>query len=144
MTFTPPRTAPPWLRALAWFGVLAWAGSITLLSSMPPDQLANLSSVKLWDKAAHYLAFAVGAANLALVLRWSWTWSAARIALVAILIIAFFAATDEIHQLFTPGRSGGDVFDWLADMLGAATGAGIILLLYARSPRPPHLAPAGD
>ena len=29
---------------------------------------------------------------------------------------------DEFHQLFTPGRSGGDVGDWIADTFGAFCG----------------------
>lgn len=144
MNFIPPRSVPRWLRTLAWIGVLTWAGAITVLSSMRPDQLNNLSSVKLWDKAEHFLAFAIGTANLALVLRWSSRWPLARVALVSIVAISFFAAADEIHQLFTPGRSGADVFDWIADTLGAAAGTSLILLFYARPSRPPLLAPAGD
>jgi VanZ family protein len=34
---------------------------------------------------------------------------------------------DEWHQTFTPGRSGGDVWDWLADMTGGFIGAFIAL-----------------
>ena len=144
MTFTPPLSVPRWLRTLAWIGVGVWAGTITVLSSMRPDQLASLSSIIFWDKAEHFLAFAVGTANLALVLRWSRAWPAARIALVSIVAISIFAALDEIHQLFTPGRSGADVFDWIADTLGAASGAWAILMIYARPSRPPLHAPAGD
>ncbi len=98
----------------------------------------------MWDKAEHFLAFAAGAANLALVVRWSTAWPPARVALVAILAIAFFGAIDEIHQLFTPGRSGGDPFDWIADTLGAAAGAGATLLFHVRRSHSRVLAPAGD
>ncbi len=144
MTFIPPLPVPRWLRNLAWIGIVVWAGAITILSSMRPDQLEDLTTLKFWDKAEHFLAFAAGAANLALALRWSRPWPAARIALVSILAIACFAAVDEIHQLFTPGRSGGDVFDWIADTLGAAAGAWLTLLLYARTSRPRLFAPARD
>lgn len=144
MTFTPPLSVPRWLRTLAWIGVGVWAGTITVLSSMRPDQLERLTTLIFWDKAEHFLAFAAGAGNLALGLRWSRTWPAARIALVTIVAISCFAAVDEIHQLFTPGRSGADVFDWIADTLGAALGAWAILMIYARPARPPLLAPAGD
>jgi VanZ family protein len=143
MTHHVSRSIPGWLIRLAWFGVAVWAISITVLSSMRPDQLDQLSSLKFWDKAEHFIAFAVGAANLALVLRWSTAWPAARVALVAIAAISFFAAGDEIHQLFTPGRSGGDVFDWIADTLGAAVGVWVTLQTYARHSRPRLPAPAG-
>jgi VanZ family protein len=109
---------------------------------MTPGQLDDLSKFKLWDKAEHFLAFAVGAGNLALGLRWSARWSNARVALVSIAAISGFGAVDEIHQLFTVGRSGGDPFDWLADTLGAAAGVALILFIYARYSRPRRLPPA--
>ena len=34
-----------------------------------------------------------------------------------------YAASDEIHQLFVPGRQA-DVSDWLADIIGLAAGLG--------------------
>ncbi|MDP2138574.1 MAG: VanZ family protein [Candidatus Didemnitutus sp.] len=41
-------------------------------------------------------------------------------AMAAIVIVAVFGITDEIHQAFTPGRFC-DFGDWLADVLGAVT-----------------------
>jgi VanZ family protein len=38
-------------------------------------------------------------------------------ACTAIVLTAAYAATDEIHQIFTPGRVP-DVADWLADTIG--------------------------
>lgn len=144
MILTLLRSRPRWLVAIAWTGVILWAGTITVLSSMRPDQLEKLSSFKFWDKAEHFLAFAVGAANLAFVLRWSTRWPAAQVALVTIASISFFAAADEIHQRFTPGRMGADPFDWIADTLGAAAGVWVTLQIYARSSCPRLPAPAGD
>jgi VanZ family protein len=144
MTQALSRPVPRWLRILTWIGVIAWAVTITVLSSMRPDELEKLSSVKLWDKAEHFIAFALGAANLALALRWNTKWPVARVALVSLAAISFFGAVDEIHQLSTPGRSGGDISDWSADTLGAAAGVWGTLLLYARYSRTRLLAPAGD
>ena len=42
--------------------------------------------------------------------------------ILPILVFAILGALDEYHQTFTPGRSGNDPFDWLADVLGASTG----------------------
>ena len=42
---------------------------------------------------------------------------------VAVLVIGLIGGLDEWHQSFTPGRSGNDLSDLLADVLGAAAGA---------------------
>ena len=38
--------------------------------------------------------------------------------LTTVFVIAAIGFIDEWHQCFTPGRSGGDPGDWLADLLG--------------------------
>lgn len=43
-------------------------------------------------------------------------------ALVAVAAACGYAATDELHQAFVPGRMP-DVIDWLVDTAGAITGA---------------------
>ena len=43
------------------------------------------------------------------------------IALAAMLITVAYGATDEVHQLFVPGRTG-DVYDLMADAAGALAG----------------------
>ena len=45
--------------------------------------------------------------------------------LPAFLFCALYGATDEIHQYFVPGRSC-DVFDWIADAVGAGASAWIL------------------
>lgn len=44
------------------------------------------------------------------------------------LIGILYAATDELHQYFVPGRSC-DFTDWLADIAGLACGALIIYII---------------
>ena len=44
-----------------------------------------------------------------------------RIAITAVLITIGYGITDEVHQLFVPGRSG-DVYDLMADAAGALVG----------------------
>ena len=82
-----------------------------------------MNVIHLWDKAAHFAVFVVGAALLALALRWWTTWPPLRIAVVTVVAISAYGATDEWHQLYTPGRSGADVGDWIADTLGAIAAA---------------------
>lgn len=138
------RSVPLWLRVSAWFSVVAWAAAITILSSMTPRQLNSIAPFDLWDKAAHFLAFAVGAAVLTLALRWSTAWRWRQIVLVTAAAVALFGVFDEYHQTFTPHRSGGDISDWTADALGALAGTVATSLFYARSTRTPRLAPTAN
>ncbi len=46
-----------------------------------------------------------------------------KIILTVVILLACVGWLDEWHQTFTPGRSGNDVYDWLADVLGALVGA---------------------
>ena len=62
---------------------------------------------------------------------------------VTAFALCVFGAVDEIHQLYTPNRSGADVFDWSADTLGALTGALLTIFVYARYFQPSRPAPAG-
>jgi VanZ family protein len=50
------------------------------------------------------------------------------LALTSIVFCSLYAVSDEWHQSFVVGRSS-DVFDWLADTLGASAG---VLLLHKR------------
>ena len=43
--------------------------------------------------------------------------------ILAVLLVAAFGVLDEALQTLTPGRTGGDVDDWMADVLGASAGA---------------------
>lgn len=52
-----------------------------------------------------------------------------RQAIFAIMLSCLYAATDELHQLFTPGRSG-QITDVLLDSVGAIIGTGIIILVW--------------
>lgn len=142
MTTPADSGIPKWLRRVAWLGVFLWASTITLFSSLTPTQL-EVVPIQFWDKAEHFLAFVVGAVNLALALRWSVGWSWSRIVATTILALSAFAALDEYHQLFTPHRSGADPLDWTADTLGAVCGALLTRLIYGRHTRTHRFAPPG-
>lgn len=137
------RPVPKWLRVLAWIGVALWTATITILSSLTPPQLDDIAPFQLWDKAAHFAAFLAGGINLTLALSWSTAWPWKRVILFAVAALAAFGAADEIHQLYTPNRSGADPLDWTADALGALTGTLLTVLIYARYFRPRGPAPAG-
>jgi VanZ family protein len=124
--------------------VLLWAGSVFWLSSMSGTQIEELNVVRLWDKAAHFLAFALGGFVLCLALRLNTRWSGKRAFFTAAAVISFFGATDEWHQLFTARRSGADLGDWTADTLGAIVGAALATLVYVRTQRKNSPAPPRD
>lgn len=134
---------PRWLRLGSWFAVAAWALGIIGLSSFSGPQVAKLNLLAVWDKAAHFAAFAVGAGLLALALRWNSAWTWPRIVCFSMAAISLFGATDEWHQLYTPKRSGADVGDWIADTLGAVTGAAATSFFHARHQLKNRPAPLG-
>jgi len=50
---------------------------------------------------------------------------------VLLAIGALYGMTDELHQMFVPGRQP-DIADWIADILGVAIGYGTALTLMGR------------
>ncbi len=109
-----------WLPALAWMAFIFWG------SSIPATGVGGA-----WSYLAHFTEFAVLAILLALAVR---DLDPTRLFLLALAVSAAYAATDEIHQLFVPGRMG-DVVDWAFDTLGAAAGAGAAAALIAHGSR---------
>ena len=107
-------------RALsAWLPVVAWAGLIFTLSSIP-DLGTGLGD---WDlllrKLAHAAEFAVlGVLFLRAVERPA----------LAFLLASAYAVSDEIHQIFVPGRLGSPL-DVLIDVAGVAVGIALALRL---------------
>jgi VanZ family protein len=67
------------------------------------------------DKVVHCLVYG---ALATLVLRVPWVARHPWRVFLTIAAASLFGASDECHQSFTPGRQA-DVFDWLADTLGA-------------------------
>jgi len=108
---------------LFWFAPLCWAGGILWLSSLTPQELPDAAFIA-WDKINHVLAYAVGGWLAAGALRLSRPLApvAGRIVL-AVVMVAVFGIVDESLQALTPGRTGGDIGDWIADVLGAGAGA---------------------
>jgi VanZ family protein len=77
--------------------------------------------------SAHFSEYALLAFLSALLLA---TYKIKRIYTFAfsVAFAAFYAITDEIHQIFVPDRAA-QISDWLVDVSGAALGASLVLLL---------------
>jgi VanZ family protein len=81
------------------------------------------------DKPWHLLAyFGLGALTVRAVAGGLPAWISWRTAAVSIAIAAGYAVTDELHQMFVPGRSA-QLSDLAADALGVVAGAGVCWLL---------------
>ncbi len=95
---------------------LAWAALLFALSSIPGDELPYVQAPLGFDKVLHIAAYAVFGM---LAMR---GWFEAGVA--PWIIFAFcvgYGVTDELHQIFVPGRFP-DVYDWIADVIGAGLG----------------------
>lgn len=119
---------PAW--AQAWGPALLWMGFIFYLSTreqlpQPPDPLINT----LVRKGGHMVVFGLLALFYRRGLRHGGL-SGTSLALGAWLLTALYAASDEVHQGFTPGRHA-TVMDWGIDV----TGAMLALLLQSQSRR---------
>ncbi len=100
-------------RALSlWLPVVAWAGLIFALSSIP-DLGTGLGT---WDLVLRKLAHAAEFAVLGFLLLRALGREA-----VALAVGIAYAASDELHQHFVPGRHGS-VLDVLLDSVGVAAG----------------------
>ena len=114
-------------RIARWLAVAGWMALIFFLSSQPqlpsaPDPWADL----LFKKGAHFTVYAVLAVLFRRALpegRWIWA--------LAWMFAVLYAASDEWHQSFVPGRHP-QLTDVLIDACGAATG---LLILWRRQRR---------
>lgn len=105
-----------------WFPLSAWMALIFYFSHQPSN---SLPSYGVWDllikKGAHIAAYAV----LVLLARRAGLGLAP-----AAVLAALYAASDEFHQTFIPGRNG-TVADVVIDWVGVALG----LFLYRQLAR---------
>ena len=86
------------------------------------------------DKVVHFCVYLPLGALLFRAFRFGTNpgsrWRTAGRALVAAVVVGLlYGISDELHQLFTPGRQA-DPFDVVADLLGASTGAALGYLVY--------------
>ena len=124
-----------WKRGLTalWVLVVCWAATEFLLSCCTGPQVSRfMLRYPNFDKVCHLVAFGAGGVAVTCALRATWRLPVLWTALISILVVSFYGATDEWHQIYTPGRTC-DFFDWLADTAGAILGTfAVFAALYAR------------
>ncbi|WP_165056717.1 MULTISPECIES: VanZ family protein [unclassified Adlercreutzia] len=124
----------------SWALVIVWASFIFFMSAHTGsdfDQGTDLiAQVKQWlngiqaalfgpdvdviSSIAHFCEYAVFGALLQNALRLNI--DARRAVAIAVICASLYGVTDEIHQIFVPGRAC-DPIDWIVDTLGATLGA---------------------
>lgn len=108
-----------------------WVVSLWCLSAGNPAP-QNAPEIPHLDKVVHFTYFFIGGVLLTTSVLVAWPfWKERGIGLfIAVLLIcSLIGRLDEYHQGFTPGRSGNDMGDWLADSLGGAAGAAMVIWL---------------
>jgi VanZ family protein len=123
-------------KLLVWLPPLVWAGLIFYLSSLSVIPLGEPPFPQS-DKVAHFGAYAVLGALLFGALRGSGV-GLRRTAQLTLLVGALYGASDEIHQMSTPGRDSS-FGDLAADTAGAAAAAALLRLWYRRRHAHPQL-----
>ncbi|MDZ4655437.1 MAG: VanZ family protein [Coriobacteriia bacterium] len=110
---------PRWCKTLAWAGTALWAATIFALSSIPGSDLPPGEYSTVGHFALYFVLSAVAFTALDSRPRTR--------ALSAIALASAYGISDELHQLFVPGRCA-DPVDWLVDTAGAVAAATLILL----------------
>ena len=118
-----------------WVAVAAWATVIVVATSLPGRMVPP--AFPHADKLVHLASYAALGALVARALRTGRTRPRSLRTLAgAAATVALFAAGDEWHQQFIPGRSA-DRVDWLADLIGAAAGLAALTTTPLRSEQRP-------
>ena len=106
--------------------VIYWLILLTL-TTLPSRDLPKTG---INDKVEHFTAYFILGFLLSLTLFFQGKYFKIKkyFAVVSGLVIGLYAALDEIHQLFIPGRVC-DILDWTADMIGTSLGILFIIFL---------------
>jgi len=101
--------------ATRWLPVALWMSAIFVASSMHGSSIPSG-----WAVEGHILEYSILGA---LVVRAAWgRLPSARATALGIVIASSYGLTDELHQVFVPGRMA-DPVDWAIDTLAATVGA---------------------
>jgi VanZ family protein len=101
------------------------AGGIWFLSSQ--STLPVPKGILGYDKLQHFIAYFALAVAVGFWVSPAFRRTRRFLALLLVtLIVSLYGAVDEIHQSFTPVRDCS-VWDWIADTLGALSGAAVMI-----------------
>lgn len=129
MTPVPSRSSRPWSHVPAALWALLIFGASSIPSKAFPSY-AILTQDKLLHMGVYFVLGLLVYTGITTRTRGQW----GAMAWVAFGICVLYGASDEFHQHFVPGRSM-DIFDLLADAIGAACAIGLIIALERRAVR---------
>jgi VanZ like family len=95
---------------------LSWAVLIFIASSIPSDYIPIGISILGWDKIIHMVLYAILSFFMAKGF-WHKPFSSG----ILILFCVAYGISDELHQLFVPGRYTS-IYDVIADTIGSGLG----------------------
>lgn len=112
---------------------ITWFVTLWFLSSGKPS-IQNGPNIPNIDKVLHFGYYMIGGFFFAnfLHLNSATPWNWRRIITTSLIIGALVGGLDEYRQSFTPGRSGNDLGDWIADISGTLTGAYYCYFMWIR------------
>ena len=107
--------------ARVWIPAVAWALLIFVLSSIPGAAFPA-SKLLSYDKLVHAAVYAVLGALFFVAMPRRWSQKTSVLVLLSGGMATVYGFTDELHQMFVPGRFA-DLRDVLADCIGGFVGA---------------------
>jgi len=137
-----------WALIIGWGAYACWAALLFVLSAQPPKDIVGMTFLHA-DKVLHFVYFGIGGFLFMAALSCSGNLPARLRIFLAMLVAVAIGFLDEWHQTFTPGRHGGDFFDFAADVAGGVAGITASFLIYEWIKRrfartPASAAPSGD
>jgi len=133
-------TILPWVAVLLWMALIFYSSAqvaeqskelskgvteavVETIERVAPSRAAEIDIKRLHHltrKNAHFFAYLILGILVLNAMRRSGV-GGVRVVLITLLICVLYAVSDEVHQLFVPGR-GGQISDVLIDSAGAAIG----------------------
>ena len=130
-------------RVILTILIILWAILVFYLSNQESDESSGFSfrftSLFIKDielatfiepyfrKIAHYIEYMIGGILFGYLFN-TYDWKDEKIIFISCLLGIWYAALDEIHQIFVPGRAGR-IVDVYLDSLGIASGVVLILII---------------
>ncbi len=104
-------------------------GLLRLLNISLPEDVVIFMRV-LIRKVAHFAVYMLLGFEVYMLFKWGYGLKTRKSAGITAVVCALYSVSDEIHQIFVPGRSGM-IKDVLIDTSGALCGMAMALLIYA-------------